>query len=215
MTDYIPVLCCSKSKKSDIFSYNNKRINFVALPEVAPKNGDDVLYCTPDDNIPDLAKKWRDLIDEQTHEDLMCAFKLYNNEVYRSLYKKFGEHFYILSAGWGIIRSTYKLPAYNITYSKHGDNLTRRTNDMQWNDFNHLQDDADKGKIPSDAKIVLFAGPDYLNQFYTLTSKIKNTKIIFYKSEGIDRRNGYIYEHYDDNIRTNWFYKAAHDFKRE
>ncbi|GHV03421.1 hypothetical protein FACS189485_06580 [Spirochaetia bacterium] len=211
MTAYIPVLCCSKSKTSELFSYNGKAIHFVASPNAAPQDGD--LYCIPDDKISQgSAKTWRDLIHEQNHQDLIPTFKLYTNEVYRSLYEKFKGHFYIFSAGWGIVRSAYKLPAYNITYSRQGDPLTKRTREMKWPDFNHLHDDVKEGKVSSNAEIVLFAGTDYLVPFYELTSMIKNTKIIIHKTKGIDKKLGYVYVSYCEKISTNWFYKAANEF---
>ena len=214
MKKYIPVLCCSKSKtvKSDIFSYNNQHYKFVASPDNAPKNG--VLYCTPDDKIPGSGKKWRDLINKQNHKDLTPAFELYKNPVYSSLYEKYGKHFYIFSAGWGIVRSTFKLPYYNITYSAQSNKLGKRTKDMHWNDYNHLLEDIDTGVISSDAVIVLFAGMVYLDHFYEFASasKIKNKKIIFHKSAKIKKIPGFEYKHYDKPISTNWFYNAARDF---
>ncbi|GHV87357.1 hypothetical protein AGMMS50255_6530 [Spirochaetia bacterium] len=211
MTDYIPVLCCSNSKNSESFSCNSKIIKFVASPNAVP-NGS-TLYYRPDDQIPGSpTKTWRDLINEQNHKDLIPAFKLYSNRAYCNLYEKYRESFYIFSAGWGIVRSTYKLPAYNITYSKQGEPWTKRTKSMQWNDFNHLRDDANGGKFSSDAKIVLFAAPDYIYRFYELTSMIRNTKIIIHKPKEFEKKTGYEYIHYTDKIRTNWFYKAANEF---
>jgi len=211
MVDFIPVLCCSKSKRIDVFYYNNHSIKFVASPKCA--NDGLNLYCIPDDKIPGYEKKWRDLIVEQNHENLVRGFELYKNDIYRYLYQKYGDNFYILSAGWGIIRSSYKLPAYNISYSKQADELIKRTEHMQWNDFNHLQDDVNAGIISSDAVIVLFSSVDYLSSFYNLTSEIKNRKKIFFKAKGIIQKEGYEYEYYNENIMTNWFYKAARNFK--
>jgi len=207
MKTYIPVLCCSKSKLDNDFYYNNQLVKFIAAKPKA--SSDNILYSTPDDFIPCSEKTWKNLIQEQSHENLICAYKLYKNSVYRSLFHKFGECFYILSAGWGIIRSSFKIPNYNITFSKQADSLTKRKNDIKWDDFNHLQEDIVLKKIPEDAIIILFAGVDYHNIFYSLTADIINRRIIMCKSIPIEKRNGYEYEKYNERISTNWFYKAA------
>jgi hypothetical protein len=213
MTDYIPVLCCSKSKSRKNFSYKKyPTVNFVASPNKAPDDG--TLYCTPDDNIPGTDKTWRDLINEQNHKDLVPAFELYKKEVYPMLHEKYGEYFYIFSAGWGIVRSTYKLPFYDITYSKQNNPLVERTENMQWNDFNHLKDDANEGKFSSDAEIVLFADTDYFAPFYKLTSDIKNKKIIIHAEE-VDEETGYDYKSYCGDDPKYWFYRAAKKFCSE
>jgi hypothetical protein len=222
MTDYIPVLCCSKSKSRKNFSYKegttkeDTTVHLVASPNKAPDDG--TLYCTPDDQISDSSTKtWRDLVLEQDYPDLVQAYLLYDpknryKDIYKELHKKFDNYFYIFSAGWGIVRSTYKLPAYNITYSAQGKPWAKRTKSMPWNDFNHLRDDVKEGKISSDVEIVLFAGTGYLGPFYKLTSMIKNTKIITHMANGISKRTGYKYIPYCGTDKHTWCYQAADDF---
>ncbi|MCL2006840.1 MAG: hypothetical protein FWG77_02025 [Treponema sp.] len=210
MKKFIPILCCSKSKTVDSFCYENNKIKFVASPNVTTDSSNK--YYTPDDSIPGSNKKWRDLVKEQNHEGLAQAYKLYRHIIYEYLYEKYKDSFYILSAGWGIIRSSYKIPTYDISFLKRADNITRRTGNMNWEDFNHLQDDINSDIIPSDAPIVLFAGKDYLNYFYNFALKADNRKIILYKSKKIIKIKGYEYEHFDDNASTNWFYKAAKNY---
>jgi hypothetical protein len=207
---YIPVLCCSSDKTKDRFCYNGKFYKFVAYPQEVAQGG--VIFYKPDDRIPGENKTWRDLVLEQNEPDLVPAYELYSRDIYRDLYHEFGNYFYILSAGWGIIRADFKIPAYDITYStdKKIPGFVKRINNQNWNDINHLQEDAKK--FDSNSEIILFAGSDYAPRFCDMTQYIKCTKKILYKSLKLIRQQGFIYEYYKTKINTNWFYKAAQDF---
>jgi tetratricopeptide (TPR) repeat protein len=202
------VICCSGSKTKDNFIYNSnsQSVKFVASPEKAPCDG--ALYCRPDDKISGTDKTWRDLVLEQNHPDLVKAYCLYKNNVYRGLHKTF-ERFYIFSAGWGIIRSDFMLPAYNITFA-NAPEWEKRKKDMQWNDFNHLKDDA-ANFAPGD-KIMLLAGSGYIGHFCDMTKSISNKKIIIHKGPDIPESDGFEYRHYETPRRTNWFYEVAENF---
>jgi hypothetical protein len=214
MANYIPVLCCSGSKTEDSFIYKGQSIKFVASPSIAPHDG--AKCCKPDDKIDGDTKTWRDLVLEQNHPDLVPAYELYSNDVYRKLYAKYGNHFYILSAGWGIIRADFKLPAYDITYSKAAnvDPWARRKwkDNYGWFDFNHLKEDAKNKTFDSNSVISLFAGSDYVPPFCDMTQSIPNKKEILYKSQNIMQRQGFEYIYYNTPLKTNWHYKAAGEF---
>jgi hypothetical protein len=110
--NYIPVLCCSSKKTKDGFYYNGQSIKFVASPRMAVKNG--VVFYKPDDKIPGENKTWRDLVVNGQNDpklNFVPAYRLYSRDIYRDLYHEFGNRFYILSAGWGIIRADFKIPA--------------------------------------------------------------------------------------------------------
>jgi len=195
--NYIPVLCCSGRKTRDTFTYNGKCVRFVASPPTPPN--DDAIYAAPDDYIYGTHKTWRSLISEQNHPDIVPAYKLYQNDVYRCLYAAYGKHFYIFSAGWGIVRAEFKLPAYNITFAQQAEPLVRRTANMHWNDFNHLQDDS--AEFSPDAKIILFAGQSYAKHFKSLADRIPNKNIVTKKSCMPEGTSNYT-----------WFYEAAKKF---
>jgi hypothetical protein len=208
--NYIPVLCCSGGKTVNQFFYNGKQIKFVASPVNAPHNS--ALYCMPDDRIPNTGETWRDLVMKQEHDGLIPAYQLYWHEVYRKLFRVYGERFYIFSAGWGIVRSTFKLPCYDITFSNAPgvEIWAKRTPAMRWNDFNHLKEDA--ACFDGNAKIILFAGTGYVEPFCRMTSGIANTKIITHKAANPARYSGFEYCHCNTKAVTNWFYEAVENF---
>ena len=209
--DFIPVLCCSASKTKEFFCDNGKRIKFVASPKDAPpENG--IEYCKPSDQIPGANKNktWNDLVLEQKHSDFIEAYKLYSDDVYRGLFREYGNNFYILSAGWGIIRACFKIPAYDITYSKAGNmpKWVKRNDNAGWLDINHLKEDA--AKSPS-TPIILFAGVDYVPHFQRMACGIKNRKIIMYRSKKVEQLPGFEYVYYETRKKI-WPPQAAKEF---
>jgi hypothetical protein len=206
---YIPVLVCSSKKTKDWFSYKGKAFKFAASPETAPK--DKFTYYRPDDPIPGENRTWRDLVLNGQSDpalDLVPAYCLYSRDIYRDLYRKFGNRFYILSAGWGIIRADFKIPAYDIAYSEFS------------NVLNHLKEDS--AKFDSNSEIILFAGRYYLPPFRCMTKTIpfKKTITLYRKKEAGEkegfRENTYqesfhYVDYKTDNPRT-WVYEAAYKF---
>jgi len=215
--NYIPVLSCSGSKNKEWFNYKDKQpVIFVASPDEATKNPpssapNGTLYCEPDGKIINTEKTWRELVKEQNHPDLVPAYELYKNDIYYKLFNEYDRYFYIISAGWGIIRASFKLPFYNITYSNQAKvpKYSRRTYNMKWNDFNHLLEDSND--FDDNSVIILFSGKDYIEPFCKMTRSIKKRKIIKYIAENIIEKEGYEYEEYYKN-GTNWQYEAAKDF---
>ncbi len=97
-------------------------VTFVAHPEMAPKNGKYV-YARPDEDSGN-GKSWRDVLLAYNRKPssnplaLLPAFQLYENPVYELLVQRLGvQNMYILSAGWGLIRSDFVTPDYDITFS--------------------------------------------------------------------------------------------------
>ena len=94
---------------------------------------------------------------------LLEAYSLYKNSVYRELAAKVGiENLYILSAGWGLVRSTFLLPMYDITFSSSGPPCTRRAPGARYLDFRHLS--AHGGD-----RVLYFGGKSYLPALGELT----------------------------------------------
>jgi hypothetical protein len=227
--NYIPVLVCSSSKTKDWFWYKGQAIKFVASPQMAPK--DEFTYYKPDDPIPGENRTWRDLVLNGQNDpgiDLVPAYKLYvhklhDRDIYEDFYEEFGSLFYILSAGWGIIRADFKIPAYDITYSdatKVPPFAKRKKADV-WPDINHLTEDKeDSAKFDSDSEIILFAGSTYRPHFQKMTQSpsVPYTKKILVRTNK-ESENGktrahqdFIDENYYTTARTNWYYEAAGKF---
>jgi hypothetical protein len=105
----IIVIQCAASKRPDaghLVTSSGKLVDFVAHPQIAPRNSDRV-YARPDD-LRQGATSWRqhlmDYNDNHQHENplrLYRAYELYENIIYRRLVDRFGlGNVYILSAGW-------------------------------------------------------------------------------------------------------------------
>jgi hypothetical protein len=144
---------------------------------------------------------------------LLRAVDLYAPPIYSKLAGKFGEtNLFILSAGWGLVKSTYLLPYYDITFShKKGvpAECGRGQLEMGWNDFDHL-----KRRVKPGEEVHCFVTLDYLPLLCQLTRSYKgNCRIVIhYKSSTMPRKDGYRYEKYTGSAKTNWHYQAAKEF---
>jgi hypothetical protein len=160
------VMMCSSDKNESFFT-NFKEITFKAI-----SNGKSHFH--PDDFMFDGQKNWRTFLQEnQLDPNLIRSFELYKRDEYRALHERFGDSFYILSAGWGLINSEYRLPKYDITFSNYSDNSAKRKTVQQYQDFNQL-------KSNQSEDVVFIGGRDYLPLFYQLTKHLKNRKIVYY-----------------------------------
>jgi len=203
------VMCCSNGKNGSYLSHNGNKICFVAKGQNESFEG---ISAHPDDLIPNQQYSWRHIIAEQRENcGLVEAYKLYDNDIYRSLFKKFGNALYIFSAGWGIVRADFKLPMYNITFSSNSnvEKWAVRKKDDVYNDFNHL--------LSCDASetIVLLSGIDYIMPFYDLTKNLSNLKIVICKSEKAIKQiqclnnDKFQCKYYSTTTSTNWYYSFA------
>jgi hypothetical protein len=120
------VIQCAARKRSNaghLATIDSKPVDFVARPDLAPAEADRI-YARPDD-ISDLGLSWREQLREYNENPrsnplrLLPAYQLYENKTYGLLVDRFGsESVYILSAGWGLIRSIFLTPYYDITFSQ-------------------------------------------------------------------------------------------------
>jgi hypothetical protein len=205
----IVISCCDR-KNGDLFKYNGVSVNFVSQIKGISKEKE--LNVRPDDKVLGESITWRELISRQESlKEVLPAYKLYAPGIYKSLYDKYGTDFYIFSAGWGIVRADYKLPKYNITFSKSQSVPTyaKRNKEDVFHDFNHLEG------IDRDEEIILIAGKDYVLPFCQLTCSFPNKKIVIYTSKDLLKNNPYIkddnfqFRHYQTTTRTNWHYGFA------
>jgi hypothetical protein len=129
------VMICSGGKNDSTFD-DFQGINFKAV-------GNSIDEFHPDEKLPNSTISWRDYLEEhQNDKNLLMAYQLYKRNEYRQLYEKFGNSFYILSAGWGLVSSEFKLPNYDITFSNNANIGAKRSKNINnlpiYNDFNQL-----------------------------------------------------------------------------
>ncbi len=80
---------------------------------------------------------------------LKQAADLYSNSAYRALVDKIGlDRTFILSAGWGLIRSDFLTPRYDITFSASAPPYARRRKTDRYDDFCMLPSES-REPIPS------------------------------------------------------------------
>jgi len=211
--------CCAR-KKDYYWEDNGRKVKFVANPGKCD-GSDEFRYYRPDDKNPDTGKTWRQEVSAYNEEvqrtgekwrKLRKAWELYEPNIYEKLKDTYGEeNFFILSAGWGLVRSDYLLPYYNITFSSSGKSWERRRNSDEYRDFNQL---AEK-KIEQSDTIYFFGLQDYLDLYYELTEKLPgDRKVIYhYQCKKMDQRAGYKYIPYKEAQQTRgWQYDCVRDF---
>lgn len=208
----IVVIQCAASKRSDagcLVTRDGKPVHFVANTAAVPLDSDRV-YARPDDLAED-GISWRDRLIKYNEDsdrnplNLCPAFMLYKNKAYSRLVDRFGaEKVYILSAGWGLIRSDFLTPYYDITFSPSTITYKRRRQADQYSDF----------RLPNDIddEIWFFGGSDYRSLFCSLTSSVRATRTIFYNSTTRPQVVGCKLEHFQTTTRTNWHYECVNAF---
>jgi hypothetical protein len=201
------IICSSKKKKSNFDNYPN--IKFKAV-------SNNINEFHPEDLVPNSKINWREyLVNHQNDENLLCAYDLYSKNVYHVLHEKFKQSLYILSAGWGLVHSEFKLPNYDITFSKNAELKTKRKMNglINYNDFNQLN--------ASENEDIIFIGSvDYLPLFFKLTENLKNRKLIFYFGIGGNlpkptlNIDSFKFIRYESSNNRSWHYDLANDLSR-
>lgn len=206
------VIQCASKKQPDAGSLaarNGRPVKFVAHPEeVEVSRG--CHYARPDDAAYD-GKTWREiLLDYNANPGanplrLLPAYRLYKNEIYSDLVEQYGvSNVLILSAGWGVVKSDFLLPIYDITFSAAAEKYKRRRRKDDYNDFS-LADGCDDD-------LLFFGGKDYLPLFAELTSGVNGKRYAFYNSSVKPEYPGCAFIKYETSTRTNWHYSCAKDF---
>ncbi len=205
------VIQCAASKLPDAGTFQDRKgrsVRFVAVPHLAPPTPGNV-FARPDDPSED-GRTWRGQLQEYNDGrsnalQLRPAHRLYANELYRELVKRFGlEHVFILSAGWGLVSADFLLPAYDITFSGSAEPWMRRGKKDRYRDFQMIPDDGNE--------TVFLGGKSYLAQFCALTSQLKGRKRVFFNSSTEPELPlGFRAVRYVTATRTNWHYKCARD----
>jgi hypothetical protein len=156
------VIQCAGSKRKSAGSLRTRIgqiVRFVAHPEEALPDSR-AKYAHPDEVVE--GKTWRGLLQEYNSNcaktnplNLSRAYDLYKNHIYRELVDSFGKsNVFILSAGWGLIRSDYLLPSYDITFSPMAEKFAQRRRRDSFEDFR--MSDSDEFET-----ILFFGGKHY------------------------------------------------------
>lgn len=186
-----------------------REVMFVAHPDEAPPQRSRV-WARPDD-LSDGRRSWRTVLQEYNDAPggnplgLLPAWRLYTNSAYEMLAEHFApDRLFILSAGWGLIRSDYLTPNYDITFSKarNVEPFKRRGRREKYADF----------RFPSGIAepIVFFGGRDYIPIFCSLTANAEGTRTVFYAGTEPDAP-GCTLRRFGDPF-TNWHYQCARSF---
>jgi len=188
---------------------SGEKVLFVAHPEKCIQQAN---CYRPDDNIDGADSTWRDYLklynQKGLNPDNLCyAWKLYRPPIYKALVEKYGaQNVFVLSAGWGLIRSDFLTPYYDITFSNQGKPYSKRRPSDWFKDFNQLQD----SDIHADETIYFFGGQEYLPLYRSLTQNIVARKVVYHSQGGTYQPQGY--ESIPYRSYTNWHYSCAQDF---
>jgi hypothetical protein len=206
----IVIIQCAGSKRKNagcLQTKDGRPVSFVAHPEFAPPAASCV-YARPDD-ASDGGGTWRDQLlaynaaPGNNPLGLLPAFELYENDIYRALVTRFGVgSTYILSAGWGLIDAAFLTPAYDITFSAHGDRIVRRRRQDTFRDFSLLP-------AETSGEVVCVASKEYVPLFAALTGEVKGERIVFYNSAMPPSAAGCKLVRFETRARTNWQYACA------
>ena len=138
--------------------------------------------------------------------DLLPAWQLYSRPTYALLANHYGvDRFYILSAGWGLIRGDFLTPNYDITFStaRNVEKFKRRSPRANYHDFRMLPTDTTD-------QIVFFGGKGYVSLFCELTAGTRGRRSIFYAGSK-PHAPGCTLSRFGQPF-TNWHYQCAENF---
>ena len=138
---------------------------------------------------------------------LLQAFQLYKPPIYRKLVNEYDiKNVFILSAGWGLIRSDFLTPHYDITFSNMAPRGRRRNYEKDTIFKNN-----DLCQLPRDTEgpIVFVGGRDYAPVFSDLAKPWHCRKVVFYASQRPPAAPGCDLMKYTGGSGTNWHYRCA------
>jgi hypothetical protein len=208
----VVIQCAGSKREGGYFRARDDRpVKFVAHPErVSATERAGYILARPDDLASD-GRSWRALVldynagaaSRDNPAGLFEASRLYEPSAYSLLVERFSpENVFILSAGWGLIRSDLLTPNYDITFSSQADDGKRRRRRDVFQDLMQLD-------MASTEPIVFLGGKDYLALFSALTSSSRAERRVFYNSATIPSAPGCRLQKYETTLRTNWHYECA------
>lgn len=210
------VIQCASTKDPDagsLWTRRGERVVFVARPELAPAMTG-TWWARPDDPSDVGGFSWRDRVeavnaDRSASSGLLPAFELYRPPAFGRLVARFGlGNVFILSAGWGLVRADFRLPDYDITFSKQAERYKRRNTGDAYRDFVQLPPAAS-------GQVVFLGGRDYLPLLFRLTRNLQAPVIVPFRCDPADEVTGVLQDGhvrrvpYRTNAKTNWHYGCA------
>ena len=208
----IIVIQCAGRKQKDkgyLQGADGRRMVFVDDPATAPIS-DAINYAHPDDMSPH-GRTWRQLLVEynetpsQNSEQLLPAYQLYRPKVYQELVEMYGANkIYILSAGWGLVPSTFLLPQYNITYARPKELYKWRRPNSAYNDLVLVPEN-------STETLVFMGGKSYQKPFFEFTKAHRGRRIVFYNAKPKPEEGGCTFIEYPADFPRNWHYSCAQE----
>ncbi len=211
----VVIIQCAATKQAYagyIRDREGRKVCFVAQPDLAPRDG--TRWARPDDLADAPSLTWRGQVErvnatQSNPFNLLEAWRLYMHPVYARLVRSFGvSNVRILSAGWGLVRADYLLPAYDITFSAQADAFKRRRKGDRYADFAHIDSNL-RGPL------VFVGGKDYLPLFEYLTRNSLLEKVVFRRCDPADvnasdeHRGDLVFRPFRTSAKTNWHYACA------
>lgn len=212
----IIVLQCAGTKRAgagSLVKSTGEQVTFLAKPDLAPLAWRNTA-AHPDDRS-DTGATWRELLVEYNSRQsnplrLLRASDLYcppaAPNIYRDLVTRLGpERVFVLSAGWGLIRSDFLTPDYDITFArevlKKNPSKYRGPGD-RFADFRQLPPDANED-------IVFVGSKSYVRSFCELTSHIRAKRIVYYNSLTPPPASGCVLMPFPSANKRTWHYECA------
>jgi len=235
----IVIIQCAGRKNQGFWTWRGQKLVFVAnkAKYLISHPSSDCVPCEPDDLVSgsdDLT--WRRLLLEyyqtkcrspviQDADELVQAWQLYTHPIYRSLAegrKCSRASMFILSAGWGLVNADYRLPPYNITFSRApGTPAYARIGAAElWSKVQQLCGNPLIDVVDRNTTIHFFGGEQYRSLLYYYMDTVSGTKVVYHigdirPRESSQRPHGYVFTQYtpkNPELRTNWHYECARRF---
>lgn len=210
------VIQCAARKQSSagcLRDDSGRPVRFVAHPSLVG-SGHGGVYAHPDDLRAD-GRSWRRFLLDYNAQPtgnplaLLEAHRLYAHAAYAKLASRIGpENLFILSAGWGLLSSSFLTPDYDITFSGSAGPAQRRHRTDRFDDLNLLPQG-------SDEPVAFFGGKDYLPLFVALTDRWAGRRVVVHNSQTRPTFEGIECVKFETPAKTNWHYLAAAAFLRE
>lgn len=189
---------------------DGRRILFVADPEQAPSEPG-VLHARPD-SLSHFGAPWRNLLQSYNANPrgnplgLLPACEFYPDEVYTRLVAQLGaKKTYILSPGWGLVKSSFLLPDYDITLSPGAEPFRRRGAEDVFADFCMLPGS-------SDEDLYFFGGEEYVPLFCRLTAAYKGRRIVYHAADTPPEAPGCALRKFEAGAEADWLRECVNAF---
>ena len=223
--EVIVVIQCAGKKRpcaETFLSPDGRPVRFVAHPEAGHKESE--FYAHPDDDSGD-GQTWRQKLqhyNEQKKEsnpyDLISAGELYRPKtttIYLDFFKELkADKYFLLSPGWGLVRSDFLLPNYDITFSGSvspvNDWANKKAIRRKW-PHDCFEDGSMLPEKTNDT-VLFFGGEAYRNLFLKLTENMKAERVVFYCTEDEPECPGCTTVRFGKGCYTNWQYGCAKKF---